>query len=251
VVKADLIRERTGIERVSLINDLEANAYGVETLGPEACHVLKDREPAPRGNRALVSAGTGLGQAGMVWEAGRYRPFASEGGHADFAPGSDLEIALLQFLWGRFGRHVSWERVLCGPGIVNLFDFLRQHQRWEPPDWLLEEMADSDPAAAVSRAAQQDRCEICVETMKLFVGLYGAQAGNVALGLLATGGVYLGGGIAPKILDFLEGPGFLEAFHAKGRMRPLVESMPVKVILDEGTALLGAARHAVLSIEEG
>lgn len=250
VVEASSIAERTGIGRVSLLNDLEANAHGVDALGPEDFFVLADRQPAAHGNRALVSAGTGLGEAGMVWQAGRYRPFASEGGHTDFAPGSDLEIALLQFLWKRCGRHVSWERVISGPGLVTLFEFLREHQRYEPPAWLEEEMEDSDPAAAITRAAQAERSEICIETLKLFVGLYGAEAGNLALTVLATGGVYLGGGIAPKILDALQGPGFLEAFHAKGRMRPLLESMPIRVILNERTALLGAARHAVLQVEE-
>jgi glucokinase len=213
-------------------------------LGPEDFAVLNAGAAGAAGNAALISAGTGLGEAGLFWDGKRHRPFASEGGHCDFAPHSPLETELAAYLAGRFG-HASYERVLSGPGLHNVYQFLleRGGGRDELPE-LMKRLDLQDPAAAISAAGLQGLSELCGQALDLFVSIYGAEAGNLALKVLATGGVFFGGGIAPKILDRLRRPAFVEAFAAKGRMRPLLEAIPVRVILNESTALLGAARHA-------
>lgn len=242
IVEAQAMATRFGFERVSLINDLEANAWGIGALSEDDFQVLSAGRSDARGNASIIAAGTGLGEAGLYWDGQRHWPFASEGGHADFSPGSDLEIALLEYLRQRFA-HVSWERVVSGMGLVNLHDFLRVHRDVATPSWLSEEMSAGDAAAAISGAALQARDALCVEALELFVRLYGVEAGNHALKIMATGGVYIGGGIAPKILEKLKGPLFMEGFLAKGRMRPLLEAMPVRVILNERTALYGPALY--------
>jgi len=237
--------ERTfAIRRVRLINDLEATAWGIDDLGPADRCELQAGAPGAIGNRAVIAAGTGLGEAGALWDGRGHQPWATEGGHACFAPRTEVEIELLRFLARRFPR-VSWERVVSGRGLVNLYDFLLEHRGARTEPWLAEEMATGDPAAAISAAARAGRCALCAEAVALFVGLYGAEAGNLALKVMARGGVFLGGGIAPKLLDELRGPAFLEAFLAKGRMRPLLEAMPVQVILNERAALVGTARAAL------
>lgn len=243
VVDAGEVAAATGLRRVWLLNDLEANAWGIAALGEADLCVLNKGIPQAGGNRAIIAAGTGLGQAGLCWDGARYRPFASEGGHADFAPRSDREIALLRFLRARHG-HVSWERVVSGMGLVNLFEFLCDCHQAAPPSWWSAAEAQGDGAAAISRAAREGRCELCREALDLFVRLYGAEAGNHALKIMATGGVYVGGGIAPRILDELKGPAFLQAFFDKGRMSALMRGMPVKVILNDRTALYGAGLYA-------
>ena len=231
---------------VKLINDLEANAYGVFTLGPDDFEVLNAGDPAPDGNAAILSAGTGLGEAGYHGDGRELHPFASEGGHADFAARSDLEIELFRWLLPRFGGHVSYERVLSGPGLVNVYTFLRDTGRGEEPSKLSEEMRTGDPAAAISTAALRATSPLAVAALDLFVSILGAEAGNLALKMKATRGIYLGGGIAPKILPRLKRSGFLEAFVDKGRFRAFMEAIPVKVILNEHTALRGAALCASL-----
>jgi glucokinase len=228
---------------VWVINDLEANAYGVTTLGEGDFAVLNEGEGRPDGNAAIIAPGTGLGEAGLFWDGERHRPFATEGGHTDFAPGRDIEMALLSFLSERH-EHVSWERVVSGPGLVSIYEFMSETLQEESPSWLTEQMERGDPAAAISEAAQSGRCPVCSQALDLFVHCFGAEAGNLALKLMARGGVYLGGGIAPKILDRLRRPAFMEAFTAKGRMSSLVRSMPVKVVLSDTTALRGAAYYA-------
>jgi glucokinase len=198
----------------------------------------------PVGNQAVIAAGTGLGEAGMYWDGTKHHIFACEGGHSDFAPRNELEIELFRYLCARYG-HVSYERIVSGPGLVNVFQFLRDTGRGDEPKWLTDEMQNSDPAAAVSRAALNGKCPLCEHALDLFISIYGAEAGNLALKLFATGGVYLGGGIAPKLVSKLAGPLFMQAFVGKGRMQGLLESMPVKVITNEQTALMGAARCAV------
>jgi glucokinase len=228
---------------VTLLNDLEANAFGVLALGPEDFAVLNPGAPAA-GNAALISAGTGLGEAGLFWDGARHRPFASEGGHCDFAPRSGLEREMARHLAERFG-HVSYERILSGPGLHNIYEFLRR--RGGRPDELpalMEQLGTTDAPAVISRAALEGRSELCGQALDLFVSVYGAEAGNLALKVLATGGVFLGGGIAPKILPRLRQPAFLEAFTAKGRMGDLLRAVSVRVILNEQTALLGAAHYA-------
>jgi len=241
VVDSRNLSKRLGLEHTRLVNDLEANAHGISVLGDEDWVVLNEGGPAPTGNAALISAGTGLGQAGLYRDGGGYRPFASEGGHADFAPRNELEIELLTYLLGSYSR-VSYERVLSGPGLYNIYKFLTTTGRGEEPPWLAEQIQQMDPSAAITQAGLENRAGVCVQALDLFVSIYGAEAGNLALKLLATGGVYLGGGIAPKILEKLRGPAFLEAFFAKGRMGDLLRKIPVKVITNDQAALLGAAR---------
>jgi len=243
VVEARRLASVLGLAEAGLINDLEANAHGLMELGPEDFTVLNPGDPAAGGHRAMISAGTGLGEAGLFWDGRRHHPMPSEGGHADFAPRTDLEDDLARHLRSRFGR-VSWERVVSGPGLVNIYTFLRDRSGGGEPEWLRDRMRRGDPAAAVSAAALEGRSETCAQALDLFVSLYGAEAGNVGLKFMATGGVYVGGGIAPKIVPRLLAGGFVEAFIAKGRMSPLVAAMPVRVVLNERTALLGAARHA-------
>jgi len=232
------------LSKTFLINDLEANAWGIPALDPKDLVPLNQVADKVAGNQAVISAGTGLGEAGMYWDGKQYHVFASEGGHGDFAPNNEIEVELLQYLRARFG-HVSYERVISGPGLVNVFLFLRDTGRGVEPSWLTDEMTRTDPAAAISQAALQGKCPLCEQAVDLFVSIYGAEAGNLALKLMATGGVYLGGGIAPKMLPKLSGPLFMQAFVSKGRLQPLLEAIPVKVITNDSTALLGAARCAV------
>lgn len=249
VVDACRLRNGLRLPAVDLINDLEANAHGIGALGPDDFAVLNAGAPGASGNAAIIAAGTGLGEAGLYWDGRHHRPFACEGGHASFAPANDLQCELLVHL-RRSYDHISWERVLSGPGLLAVYGFLRDSGRGEEPPWLAEEMRREDPPSIIGRAAQEGRSALCARALDLFVSLYGAEAGNLALKLMATGGVYVGGGIAPKILDRLKGRGFMEAFLAKGRMRPLLERMPVRVILNERAALLGAARCAALAEAE-
>jgi glucokinase len=247
VVDAGQLKSELGGAAVSLINDLEANAYGIAALGPGDFAVLQPGAEGATGNAAILAAGTGLGEAGLYWDGQAHHPFACEGGHADFAPGTELEEELLRWLRGQW-EHVSWERVLSGPGLVNLYRFLRDTGRGQEPGWLADELAkpDQDPAPVISAAGLAGTCPLCEQALELFVSLYGAEAGNLALKIMATGGLYVGGGIAPRIIDRLKDGAFIQAFNAKGRMRPLLEAMPVRVILNDRTALLGAARYALL-----
>jgi len=245
VLDARDLAGRLGLGCVRLINDLEANAHGIAALGPNDFALLNPGADGAEGNAALISAGTGLGEAGLYWDGAMHRPFACEGGHAGFSPRNDLEIDLLRHLITRFGP-VSWERVLSGPGLVNIYEFLRDTGRAEEPGWLARRLRDQDAAAAISQAALDGSSPLCAITLDLFVSLYGSEAGNLALKVMATGGVYIGGGVAPKIIDKIRGSDFLEAFCDKGPMRPLLSAMPVRVILNEKTALLGAARYALL-----
>jgi len=245
IVDASTLAAACGLARVELLNDLEANAYGISTLAAADFCILQKGIPNTKGNAAVISAGTGLGEAGMYFDGAMLRPFAGEGGHGSFAPEGEVQGELFQFLMRRFG-HVSCERVLCGPGLVNIYEFLRDTGRGSETALVVEQMRSGDPAAAISQAALADACQLCVEALEIFVQIYGAEAGNLALKMLATGGIYVGGGIAPKILSELQTPLFMEAFLAKGRMRTLLEAIPVLVILNENTALRGAARGALI-----
>ena len=236
-----------GLPSVTLINDLESNAYGIPLLGDEDLYVLNSGQSDPAGNIAVVSAGTGLGEALAFREGAGYRPIACEAGHADFAPRNELETELLLYLRTEHGR-VSYERVVSGPGLRNIYHFLRDVRKVPETLEVVEEMRSSDPSAIISRAALAGTCPLCRQALDIFVSLYGAEAGNAALRYLATGGVYVGGGIAPKIIEALKGPAFMMAFTAKGRLSPLLESIPVKVILNDRTALLGAGRCASLDL---
>jgi glucokinase len=249
IVDAAELAHGVGLERAFLINDLEANAYGIAALDPGDFFTLQEGQPDPTGNACVVSAGTGLGEAGMVWDGARHIPFACEGGHTDFGPRDHLEVGLLEHLRAKFGR-VSYERIVSGPGLLNLYQFLRDTGWGGERSAVASQMREQDPSSVISRFGLSGECPICVQALEMFVSLFGAEAGNAGLKFMATAGVYLGGGIAPKILDKLDGPIFTAAFNAKGRMRPLMETMPVRVILNQKTALLGAARFAALQAGE-
>ena len=248
VVDARAVAKRLQLKRVGLINDLEANAYGIAVLQSKDFVILNKGAPNARGNRAIISAGTGLGEAGMYWDGEKHRPFASEGGHVDFAPRNHLEAELLDYCMNHY-RRVSYERLVSGPGLVNVYQFLRDTGKGKEPDWLAEEMRQGDPAPIISQHALEGKSLLCLQALEIFVSLYGAEAGNLALKLMATGGVYLGGGIAPKIIAKLKEPEFMNAFTAKGRMKPLLQDIPVRVVMNPQTALLGAARHAAFELD--
>jgi glucokinase len=233
------------ISSTFLINDLEASAWGLSVLDSVDMVPLKEGSPNPIGNQAVIAAGTGLGEAGRLWDGKQHQVFPCEGGHTDFGPRTSLQIELLQYLIAKFGR-VSYERVLSGPGLANIYYFLRDTAHGEEPAWLRDKLATEDPAAVVSEAALEGKSPLCEQALDLFVSIYGAEAGNLALKIFATGGVFISGGIAPKILPKLISPNFIEAFVSKGRMRSMMETIPVHVVVNENAGLLGAARCAVV-----
>jgi glucokinase len=243
VIEADALSTRVRGAPVFLLNDLEALAYGIPALRADGSVVLNPGVPDPTGTIAVIAAGTGLGEAGLLWDGHRHVAIASEGGHADFAPRTPREIELLRWLLRRW-PHVSWERVVSGPGIVHLFEFLRDVERLDVPPPLAAALGAGDPAAAITEAALAGRTPIASATLDLFASLYGAEAGNLALKLKATGGVWVGGGIAPKILPKLRDGAFREAYVAKGRFADLLGTIPVRAIVDPDVALWGAARYA-------
>lgn len=239
-IEADVLQQRFGFITCTLLNDLEANAYGIPALASKDLLVLQQGDREVRGNAAIIAAGTGLGEAGLYWDGQRHHPYATEGGHASFSPQNEAEMELLRYLQPKYG-HVSWERVVSGMGMLDLHAFFCAYRDVAVPRQLLEEMQAGDAAAAISRAALSGRDDICIETLECFVSLYGAEAGNLALKTMSRGGFYVGGGIAPKILPVLRREIFMQAFLNKGRMRHVLEAMPVYVILNERAALYGAA----------
>ncbi|HKS28604.1 MAG TPA: glucokinase [Pyrinomonadaceae bacterium] len=244
IISSASLQDCLGTGDVWVINDLEATAYGVPLLKEEQLVVLHSGEKVERGNMAVIAAGTGLGEAALIWDGTRYHAMASEGGHVDFAPRNELEIELLRHLLTKKHR-ISYERILSGPGLVNVYNFFKERGLEEEPEWLRAEIEASDDAAPIiSRAALAGRAEICVRALDLFVTIYGAQAGNLALTVKATGGVFVGGGIAPKIIEKLRDGKFIEAYKDKGRLSPMVEASPVSVIMEPKTALAGAASYA-------
>jgi glucokinase len=236
-----------GVPGARLINDLEATAYGMLHLQESETAVLQRGEPpASRAPIAVIAAGTGLGEAGLVpLDDGRWRSIASEGGHSDFAPRGREQIQLLEYLTGEFD-HVSFERVLSGPGLVSIYKFLKARTPGAEAQWLADEFARAtDAAEVISAAALTGRDPRCVEALRMFTDIYGAEAANLALKYMALGGVYIGGGIAPKILPMLSDGGFVRAFLAKGRLDKVMARIPVRVSLNQATALIGAARCAM------
>ncbi|MDH4192631.1 MAG: glucokinase [Nitrospirota bacterium] len=238
------LAEFLNIPRVHLLNDLEATAYGLQLLRQDEIENLNPNAPSPPpdGTRVLLAAGTGLGESLLLWTGSEYRICPSEGGHADFAPTNDLEIDLLRYLRTSH-LHVSYERVLSGPGLHSIYQFLRDTKKNEPT-WFAEKLPTGDPAALIAEAGLTGKPDICRDALQIFISIYGAEAGNMALKALALGGVYLGGGIAPKILPALQQETFMKAFLAKGRYKRLLGKIPVRVILNPHTALLGAASVA-------
>jgi len=247
IVDAAALQAELNFQQVSLLNDLEANAYGITTLLPHELLSLNPRaNPRQIGNRALIAAGTGLGEAGLLWDGVTHRPFASEGGHASFAPNDTIGDELLAFLRRECG-HVSWERVLSGAGMKNLYRFFRERSGRAEPAWLSAQLLHGDLGAVVTQAGLAVQDPVCIDALDCFTRNYGSEAGNLALKMLALGGVFIGGGIAPKMLPKLQSSIFLDAFYHKGRMSPLLQSTPVHVILNDKTALQGAgwfAAHA-------
>jgi glucokinase len=243
-VEASRLAGELKLPSTMLINDLEANAWGIPSLGEKDIVPLNRVKGTPVGNQGVISAGTGLGEAGLYWDGKHYDVFACEGGHCDFAPRTELEIDLFRYLAARFG-HVSYERIVSGPGLVNVYRFLRDTGRGEEPKWLTDELAHGDAAPVISQNAVGGKSILAEHALDLWISIYGAEAGNLALKLMAFGGIYLGGGIAPKLVAKLSGALFMQAFLSKGRMQPLLESIPVKVITNDKIALFGAARYAV------
>jgi glucokinase len=242
IERADLV-DLVGGAPVRMLNDLEATANGALFLPSAQVRTLQPGRPAP-GNRGVIAAGTGLGQAFLYWDGARYHPVATEGGHVDFAPRSEIEIELLRFLQRRYGT-VSWERVVSGPGLQNIFEYLVD-ELGRPVAAAARARIDAgdDPSAVVGEAGVAGSCSTCVEAVELFVGAYGAQTGNLALSVMALGGVYVAGGIAAKMLPVIERGGFLAAFRNKGRYADLMLAIPVWIILDAEAARLGAAHAA-------
>ena len=246
IVDSVKIAETLKLPAVSLLNDLQATAYGLFTLESDQFFVLNEGVIRRPGNKVLIAAGTGLGETILFDDGKNYHPLASEGGHADFAARDELEIELLRYLIGRYG-HVSYERIVSGPGLLNIYEFLKERAELEVPGWFEKEMAAAkDRSALISQAALAGEPEIAVKALDMFVSSYGAEAGNLALRGKAIGGVYVGGGIAPKVLNKLKDGTFMQAFNDKGRYRELVSSIPVYVVLNEKAALRGAAYHASL-----
>lgn len=233
--------EKLGIRSVFLINDLEANCYGLAALTENDLQLIYPGKNHEAGNAAVISPGTGLGEGGLFWDGAAYRPFATEGGHSHFAARTELDWELFLYLEKKYG-HVSWERVVSGPGICMIFSFLRDVKGWATPDFLKEEMKTHDPAAAISIAAAEG-CDICEEALRLFIRYLAGEAANMVVNLKATGGIYLGGGILPKIWNDTYRTVFNECFFDMGRMYPLVEATPVTLILNQKTALLGAGYY--------
>ncbi len=242
VVDEKELKTQLNIASVSVLNDLEANAYGLGALKEEDIVTLHSGEEDVLGNAAMIAPGTGLGEAGLYWDGQRYRPFANEGGHSDFGVREDIDIELFTYLRAQFG-HVSWERVASGQGIENIYRFLRDIKMREEPSWLADLLTTSDLPAIVSQQAKEG-VPICEETMHLFVRYLAQEAANVSLKLKAVGGLLIGGGIAPKNLEFLDQDHFLVHFFRGGRLSPLLKAIPVRVILNPKTALLGAAYYA-------
>jgi glucokinase len=245
VVEQSRLAKQIHLPATLLINDLEASAWGIAALAAGDLVPLNRVSGAAVGNQAVIAPGTGLGEAGLFWDGSHHHVFASEGGHTDFGPQGDLQIELARFLGARFG-HVSYERILSGPGLVNVYEFLRDCGCGKESAEFAAALKKDDPAAVISRAALAGTQSLAEQALDLWIAVYGAEAANLALKVMATGGLFLAGGITPKILAKLSGPLFMQSFTEKGRLRPLLESIPVQVVTNEKAGLLGAARCAAM-----
>jgi len=245
VIEQSRLAKQIDLPATLLINDLEASAWGIGALETADLVPLNKVTGPIVGNQAVIAPGTGLGEAGLFWDGSHHHVFACEGGHCDFAPQNDVQIHLFKFLKARFG-HVSYERILSGPGLVNVYDFLRDTgPETESPEFAAT-LRKGDAAAAISRAALAGTDALAQKALEIWISVYGAEASNLALKTMATGGLFLGGGISPKVLAGLTGPLFMQAFLDKGRLRALVETIPVQVVTNEKAGLLGAARCAAV-----
>ncbi len=250
VIEQARLAQQIHLPATLLINDLEASAWGIGALSKGDLVVLNQGSGTVLGNQAVIAPGTGLGEAGLFWDGSHHLVFACEGGHTDFAPQGDLQIELLRFLTLRFG-HVSYERILSGPGLVSVYEFLRETEGGKESEQMAAAIRAGDPAAAISVAALNGTDALAEKALDLWIAVYGAEASNLALKVMSTGGIFLAGGISPKILPKLKGPMFMQAFLDKGRMRGLIESMPVHVVTNEKAGLLGAARCAAVQACKG
>jgi len=234
------------LDSVGLLNDMEAYAYGIDALESQDFVALSEGSEDAEGNRAVISAKTGLGVAGLYWDGFRHHPFACEGGHADFAPRDEIQTELLGYLQKKYGR-ISCERILSGPGIRNIYEFLRDTNRAQEPTWLRDELTTAhDLPAAISRLAMEGKAPICDQTLSIFVSVFGAETGNCALRYMSTGGIFIGGIIAAKNVSKMQNPVFMESFLDKGRMEDLLKDIPVKIILNDDCGLIGAARYTLV-----
>jgi glucokinase len=243
-ITVEEIREHLGTKKVAMLNDLAITAYGMLYLNDDELISLNPKAKAQKQSCCVIAAGTGLGQGILYYDGVQYHPMATEGGHTDFAPQDVLEDALLKWLRDRYPEHISYERVLCGEGIYTLYSFLKEYTHLEEPLKMLNIEDKVDKSAMISKCALEDSDLLCLKTLELFCKIYGAEAGNLALKSLSMGGVFIGGGIAPKILPLLQNGIFMKAFLNKGRFKSLLEKMEVKVSLNQETALLGAANFA-------
>lgn len=241
----DEIRQTTGINAVALINDLEATAYGLATLSPQQLTTLHRGAAEHTGNIAIIAPGTGLGMAGMYWDGKYHHPFPTEGGHTDFAPRTDLDILLLRYLQEKYDI-VSWERLVSGPGIYDIYQFLRDIKGMDEPVELRATMNAGDPSAAISKGAIEQKIPVCVKTMELFVRYLARESCNLVLKMKATGGLFLGGGIPPKIAVLLETGEFYHHYMQGDRMAELLASVPIHIVNNDKSALWGAAFYAGL-----
>jgi len=246
VIDSRDLAQQLKLDSVGMINDLEAFAYGIDGLDSNDFVTLNEGSEDAEGNRAVISARTGLGMAGLYWDGFRHHPFGCEGGHSDFAPRNTLEMELLAYLQKKYGR-ISYERLLSGPGIKNIYDFLRDARKVDEPQWLKEQMAAAkDAPALISELAQEGKSAICDQTLSIFVSIYGAETGNCALNFLSTGGVFIGGSVAAKNVPRMKDPIFMESFLDKGRMADLLKEMPVSIVLNDDSGLIGAARYTLI-----
>ncbi len=246
VIDATVLSEVTN-SPVALLNDVETNAYGLETLRDDELVTLNEGSKISGGNRAVVAVGTSLGEAVLLEVAGNIHAIGTEGGHADFGPFNELQWELIRYTQSKYKR-VSYEVILGGQGLVQIYDFLRDSGFGKSPLSLEEEMETGDKAAAINKAAQDNKCQLCVQAMELFVSILAAECGNAAVKYFSTGGIYIGGGMAPKILNCLRQPLFIENFVNKDKMREFLTAIPIYVILNEDTSLQGAGWYAKRSI---
>lgn len=241
LIDPEKIKKKLGIPKISLLNDLEATSYGTQAFTEKDLYTINEGIVDKHGNVAVIAAGTGLGEGGLVWSVDRYTAVASEGGHSTFSPSCELHYELGIYLKKKFG-HVSWERVISGPGLASIYDFLRAREPNRESPWMQEALIEQeDYSNTIANAGLNQDCELASEALNLFADLYGCEAGNLALKLMSTGGLFLGGGIAPKLLSILQNGTFLQSFLDKGRMKQALESIPIHVVLNDAAALRGAA----------
>lgn len=246
-IDARELAKQLKLKSAGLINDLEAYAYGIDGLEEKDFVTLNEGSEHAEGNRAVISARTGLGVAGLYWDGRRHYPFACEGGHTNFAPRNDVEDELLRYLRKKFNGRVSYERIASGPGIKNIYDFLRDTGKAEEPVWLKQQISEAaDAPPLISRLALEGKAAICEQTLSIFVSVYGAQTGDCALTFMSTGGIFIGGSIAAKIVPKMKEPIFMEAFLDKGRMTSLLKDIPVKIVLNDDAGIIGAARYTLI-----